>query len=228
MLPDLTDQFIADSYAGILHTSNVPVSQNNLTQVYDGLGNKTSMQIGAENGGAAFSGSVAVDGTASVDELSIAGYSTLINYLYPVGSVYFSATDTNPTFRFANTIWTQISQGRFITGVGIGTDTDGNNKTFNPLNNDGSYSKVLNSGNIPPHYHHVAANFINTLGTDSPTADDYIAVSDGVGYRLKGTTVTPTLGRTSAAIGGSTDPTEASAVSITPPSFGLYIWQRTA
>lgn len=236
MLPDLTDQFIADSYAGIIHTSNVPVSQNNLTQVYDGLGNKTSMQIGAENGGASITGSVSVDGSVSADatvsatdmiianNLSIAGFTTLINYLYPVGSVYINATDTNPATRFAGTTWSKISQGRFIVGIGTENDANGVPKSFGVGNNAGVYSMTIDASNIPPHFHYVANSDNIPLGVaNAITGDTSVAYTDGLQYLLKGSANPPTLGKTSSFGSGSPSP-----ISITPPSYGLYIWQRIA
>lgn len=220
MLPDLTDQFIADSYAGIIHTSNVPVSQSNSTQVYDGKGNKTSMKIGAEGNGASFSG------TVSVDELSIDGYSTLINYLYPIGSVYFSATNTNPSSRFKNTIWEQITQGQFIVSVGTGVDENSNTKTFNPLENKGSYSKTLDTSNLPSHSHYVSSDSVVVANSaNALTSGNVLAVGGAVSldqaYMLKGSTGNATIGKTSSIGGGA-------PIAITPPSFGLYVWKRTS
>jgi hypothetical protein len=233
MLPDLTDQFIADSYAGILHTSNVPVSPTAPTQVYDGLGNKTSMKIAAEGGGASISGSVSVDGSVSAtatvsatnmiiaDNLSIKGFATLIDYLYPIGSVYINATDTDPATRFGGN-WDKIADGRFIVGVGNGTDANGDSKSFGFENNAGVYSASIGASNIPPHYHYVANSDNVPLGiANAITENTSVAYTDGSQYLLKGSSNPPTLGRTSSFGSGTPDPIE-----ITPPSYGLYIWKR--
>lgn len=220
MLPDLTDLFIADAYSGMLHTSNTPVTTNSLPQIYDGLGNKTSMKIGAENQGASFSG------TLSADNFTIAGYSTLIDYLYPVGAVYMSITDTNPSTRFANTTWNQVAQGSFVVGVGLGTDENSNNKTFTASNNAGSYSKILTTANLPSHSHFIANdNVVVANSANALTSGNVLAVGGSASldqaYMLKGSSTDATIGKTSS-VG------EATPVSITPPAFGVYVWQRTS
>jgi hypothetical protein len=239
MLPDLTDQFIADSYSGILHTSNVPVSPTVLTQVYDGLGNKTSIKIAAEGGGASISGSVSVDGSVSstatvsatnmiiANNLSIAGFATLIDYLYPVGSVYINATDTNPATRFTGTSWSKIADGRFIVGVGTGIDANTIPKSFGFGNNAGVYSASIGASNIPSHFHYVANSDIPSFfGSDLTTNN---VVSQGVipgnvsTYNLRGTGSDASIGKTSTVGLGTPEPIET-----TPPSYGLYIWQRIA
>jgi hypothetical protein len=203
MLPDLTDQFIADSYAGILHTSEIPATGTNLPQVYDGLGNKTSFSIGSDGNGGSFTG------TLSSGNYSIGNYATLIDYLYPIGSVYFSVGNTNPATRFAGTGWTQISEGRFIVGVGSDQDDNSVTKTFTEGENNGEYQHTLTVAEMPSHRHTVLGRSENYGRTNSSS-------KTSVGTdptRIKGIT-----GNTGDNLPHNN----------TPPGFGLYVWERTS
>ena len=76
---------------------------------------------------------------------------TLLNLIYPVGSIYISYTSTSPGTRFGGT-WVAIT-GRFIY-ANAGTGTGGSNShkiTINEMPNHhhailGTYGGVVNSG----------------------------------------------------------------------------------
>jgi hypothetical protein len=224
-MKSLENQFISDTYSSLLHTvrdEGVPTS--GVDDIYDGKGNQTALSLGATGNGAVVSGSLkAGNVTYPVSESD----KNLIDVIFPVGSVYFTATNQNPS-TFMGGAWSAIAAGRFVVGVGTGTDSTGNQETFNAGTNDGTYTKSLDSTNVPPHFHYVASNVNVPLGSPSIAENTYTAVSDTLQYRLKGTTTQPTIGRTSTA--GNTESTDGvgSPISITPPSFGLYIWRRTA
>jgi microcystin-dependent protein len=159
------------------------------------------------------------------DNLSIKGFATLIDYLYPVGSVYITADNNNPTTRLGGT-WGQISEGRFIVGVGTETDADNVIKGFLPGDNAGVYTMTIDASNIPPHFHYVA-NTDSAYAQDAPTVTsetsviaDAFAVASRA-YTLRGSISQPSVGRTSSFGSGTPTP-----IAITPPSYGLYIWQR--
>lgn len=217
MLPDLTDQFIADAFTGILHTSKIPTTGANLPPVYDGLGNKTSFSVGSDGNGASFTG------TLSSGNYSIGNYATLIDYLYPIGSVYFSATDVNPQTRFTGTNWVRISEGRFIVGVGFGNDGT-ESKEFLEGDNQGKYQTTLTLSELPSHNHlngvfgqqtgNLHASVYGFTRTDTPGSATGSLDIDSIQYA-------PSQGNTST-VGDSKPFTNA------PPSFGLYVWQRTS
>jgi hypothetical protein len=205
-LPDLTNLFVADSYKGVLHTANVPLSEANLPPVYDGLGNKSSLRLGSAGNGAS------VSGCLSADCLTLTGYPSIIDYLYPVGAVYLDTLDVNPQTRFVGTTWVKISDGVFLAGVGTGTDTNGVNKTISPGSNAGEYQHTLTTNEIPAHSHRVRN------GTGGENTD---TLRDGNGF--SGMDSILEYGSYSNIIeetGGSL------AHNITPPSFGVYIWKR--
>lgn len=205
-LPDLTDDFVADSFFGVLHTSNVPVSGANLPPVYDGLGHRSSLKLGSDGNGASISGCL------SADCLTITGYPNIIDYLYPVGAVYIDTLDVNPQTRFVGTTWGKISEGIFLAGVGTGTDVNGVNKTILPGSNVGEYQHTLTTNEIPSHSHRVRN------GTGGENTD---TLRDGNGFSgMDDTLEYGSYNNIIEATGGS------SPHNITPPSFGVYIWKR--
>ena len=138
-LPDLKSLRMSEIYKGFLHTNNVSLEGNTLAQVYDGLGNSAPIKLKSfTDGGASFSGIL------SADNFSIKTFSTLIDYLYPIGAIYLTFDDIDPSQRFSGTLWEQVSKGRFLVGVEIGGQ-----RKFNPKNNDGKYSITIDT----EHYH---------------------------------------------------------------------------
>ena len=68
---------------------------------------------------------------------------TMINYIYPIGSVYISLTKTNPGTYLKGT-WEQFGQGRTLVGEGSGNDGSAS-MSFTANNTGGKYySDVLN------------------------------------------------------------------------------------
>lgn len=218
VLPDLTNQFIADSYKGILHTSNVPVSGDNLPPVYDGLGNKTSLSIGALG--------ISVSGTLSATGLDL----SIINSIYPIGSVLFSADDSNPSTRFIGTIWKRIAQGRFVAGEGDGND----GTSIHPISYGENAGKYTNNITLPPHSHGVGV-FSSTINDDA-----FFIIqnwNDGQSYTMRAVTGDSNTNITLPSITGTpngiiTSPPinvgSGATIDNKPPGFGLYIWERTS
>jgi len=224
MLPDLTDQFIADSYAGILHTSEIPATGTNLPQVYDGLGNKTSFSIGSDGNGASFTG------TLSSGNYSIGNYATLIDYLYPVNSIYLSTDDINPELRFLNTTWQAVSEGKFLAGVGLGNDGV-NYKNITSGDNSGKYETTLTVDQLPSHTHTGVTGTVGSGGSaitngESTLLDSLVSLNhENAGHTsANGTNKILKLdGQVFLNNTGSGSP-----IDNTPPSFGIYVWKRTS
>jgi hypothetical protein len=223
-LPDLTNEFIADSYKGVLHTANQPVTGTELKQVYDGLGNETGLKISSTTIGI---GNSTIPSEGNLGEALVFDDTGRIQAvsLFPIGAVYFTTTPDNPQ-TFLGGVWSRIAQGRFIAGVGTGTD--------------GTYSRTLSSGNtggnyenssvIPDHKHGVGKFQSN---------DDHLFIlgdwSDGNLYTMGRTTgedpYIQLTNQTGSPRGTITSlPIENSTIDFdnTPPAFGLYVWSRTA
>ena len=78
------------------------------------------------------------------------------NLIYPVGSILLTTADSNPNTRFPGTTWSQVSEGLFLAGVGIGTDKNSVSQEIEvgDLNsNVGEYSHQLTTSELPAHDH---------------------------------------------------------------------------
>lgn len=114
--------------------------------------------------------------------------STLLDMIYPVGSIYMSVNYISPSSLFGGT-WVAWGTGK----VPVGIDTsDGN---FNTVEKIGGTSAVtLTSSQIPSHAHTVPANIASWAGdhghtTQARTVSDALKLDDAVlGWRGRITT----------------------------------------
>ena len=202
----LTNTNISDTYTGVLHAKGEPIPASGLQDVYDGFGNKSSLKIGRAGQG------IDIDGSLGA---------SFINALYPVGAVIFSADNTNPGVRFTGTTWTQVAEGRFIAGVGTGND--GTNTQAVPAGNDstGKYKHTLTEAELPSHNHKTFKDISSSTNNTANFAARKDASGGSQNYAIQSTTETPDVFPTSNTGSGT-------AHNNTPPSFGLYVWKRTA
>lgn len=123
---------------------------------------------------------------------------------YPVGSIYLSVNDTNPSEWFGGT-WEQIAKGRTLVGV------DTNDTDFNIVKKIGG-SKFLQKHNheITPNSNLYAYNYGGNAETAVPSAGD---VGRGIGRYYVNT--------------GTKDTGNGSSGNL-QPYFTCYIWCRTA
>lgn len=119
---------------------------------------------------------------------------------YPVGSIYLSVNNTNPSRWFGGT-WEQIAKGRTLVGVDI-DDTD-----FNTVQKTGGSKK------LQAHTHNIYSSSSNTTNKGSAYA--------GVGF-FRGVSVDASgvLVGTSTTGNGNSENLQ--------PYFTCYIWCRTA
>lgn len=165
--------------------------------------------------------------------------SALFNLVYPIGSVYYSATSNDPSLVFVGTTWTQIAQGRFIVGVGTGTDDNLNTKTFTESANGGLYIDK----NVPNHTHYIANSGTGPAGSPPTITNSNVLSYQSKGafneaYKLDGSAGDATVGVTSGVLSTLYNPslsaniantvTSLSSITNCPPSYGLYVWQRIA
>jgi len=81
-----------------------------------------------------------------------AASSTMVNTIYPVGSIYISTSSTNPGTIFAGTTWTAFGTGRTLVGVNV------NNTSFSTVEKTGGSSSVtLTTAQLPSHTHGIPA-----------------------------------------------------------------------
>jgi hypothetical protein len=82
--------------------------------------------------------------------------SSLIDSLYPVGSIYSNATDgTDPSTLLGFGTWVSFGEGRVLVGGGTGTDDQPTPevKTFTAGDTGGEYNHTLTEDEIPSHNH---------------------------------------------------------------------------
>ena len=206
----LTNTNISETYVGVLHAKGEAIPATGLQDVYDGFGNKSSLKIGRAGQG------IDIDGSLGA---------SFINALYPVGAVIFSADNTNPGVRFTGTTWTQEAEGRFIAGVGTGND--GTESVAIAAGNDstGKYNTTLTIAQIPAHSHLMFKDegaLLEYRYNLQAYATRTTAYYNSYNYQIESTPNGPP-DTYSTADAGSGDPHTN-----LPPSFGLYVWKRTA
>lgn len=143
----------------------------------------------------------------------------LMNSVYPIGSIIFSADNVNPSGRFGGT-WQQIAKGRFIVGVGQGTDINSEAKSYSSGNdNIGEYSHKLTTLEMPKHRHS-----IYSAGGDAP--DSGAGAGFGIAQNFDSPSIPsggPVLLTNALSLQGD-DQYHNNA----PPACGMYVWERTA
>lgn len=125
--------------------------------------------------------------------------STIFDNIYPVGSIYMSVNDTNPSNLFGGT-WTQLKD-RFLLGAG---------STYTNGSTGGSATQKLSAANLPSHTH---PQYIATDGGSTSANLDYN------GWVSNGKAVAQ--GIPTGATGQGT------RFDIMPPYLVVYMWQRT-
>ena len=138
--------------------------------------------------------------------------------IHEVGHIMFTATSTNPSSTYGGT-WTQVSQGRYITGVGSDT-VDGVTRAYaQGEDSAGRYEVSLTEAQNGAHGHRVLG--VDSVDSDlDPLENNSIAGDSSTQYKYV------TTGKDSNPIvedSGSGDAHEN-----TPPAYGLYCWQKTA
>jgi hypothetical protein len=152
-------------------------------------------------GNASFNSALIVGGNVSITGSLTVGGKTLLNYIYPVGSIYMSVNSTSPANLFGGT-WVQLKD-RFLLGVG---DTYSNGAT------GGAATHTLSVTEIPAHNH--------SYGVYDASSGTSLAINHMAAYCGK---VNSTgWGSHTLYTGGG------SAHNNMPPYLAVYMWKRTA
>lgn len=125
---------------------------------------------------------------------------SIINTIYPVGSIYMSMNATDPGTFLDGTTWERL-ENRFLLGA---------SSTYLAGNEGGSATHTLTVNEMPSHSHTVGGVGV-AAGSGSKYALDLKAYSASLSWR----------NGTSSA--GSNQP-----FSIMPPYLAVYMWKRTA
>lgn len=162
----------------------------------------------------------------------VVNFRSIVDMLYPVGSLYITTNNVNPATQFGFGTWVAYAQGRALTGVG---EVDGRNVTGGSWG--GGWNRALNTHHLPPHAHgfrgttssagnHVHAQDPNTaIGPRNSGNTDVWSGSPSSG--LGGTT--QAAGDHTHAFSGTTDSAgSGGAFSVDQPYIGVFVWRRTA
>jgi hypothetical protein len=202
---DLTNQFISDRYTSLLHLSGAqmtsPLAEGQTSHgVYDGKGNYTGMGVTTTN--ISFNNITMPKSTTDT---------TLVDYFFPIGSIFISLDNVNPGVRMTETVWELVSKGLFLAGVGTGVDRNDESASITAGDtNRGEYTHTLTVEEMPSHKHDVHAKS-NRYGRTNG------ANKDSAGFDA----TRDLFGDTTYAGGGQ-------AHNNIPPSYGVYVWKRTS
>ena len=131
-------------------------------------------------------------------------WKSLLDIIYPVGSIYFSVSSTSPSSIIGGT-WTAIPAGTFLCGAGSG---------YSALSTGGQAAVTLTIAEMPEHNHTydglarytITGNGMAAVGYNIQNYDDI--VSHGF-YK-------------NSSVGGGDSHENR------PPYIAVYIWRRTA
>lgn len=218
---NLANVNISETYYGVLHAGGQNLPPTGQAQVYDGYGTRSAIKIGAECNGVTICGPLSAGSLTTTSKLSASSQFdilNLLNVLHPVGSIIFTYDGTNPGSRsgWNATTWVQVSQGRFVVGVGIGADSRGESKAFTSGNNVGEYNHILTTAEMPSHNH--VQSYSGGDRCDGWGCIGARPIVPQVGFGQGGYRNSSTMNSTGGNIPHNN----------LPPSFGLYVWQRTA
>ena len=130
-----------------------------------------------------------------------------VKLLYPIGSIYMSIQDTNPSVFFGGT-WERIAKGKTLVGV------DENDADFNASSKTGGEkTHTLTVDELPSHNHRATEQEGSSSGSNSATAS---------GVRFIGATTGNRNGLYSRDTGGDQPHNNMQ------PFYTCYIFVRTA
>ena len=106
---------------------------------------------------------------------------SIVDMVYPVGSIYMSTNSANPGTLFPDTTWEAYAQGRVLIGAGTGTDSRSEKKTFTAGSTGGEYNHQLTVGEMPSHNHSATITSKSITGYfPADTRDLYVSRYGGV------------------------------------------------
>ena len=240
MSASLQNEFISDTYTSLLHLSGGGLYEDPPKRdVYDGAGNLTGFTL---------SGTKVIANNVELPEQHVdsadaadGNITRLIDMFFPVGSVQMTFDNVSPSTRLPGTTWDRVSQGRFLVGVGgppgnpsndYGEYTAGNN-VGGSSGNESDVSLVVDQ--LPEHSFSpdsVNPEFSNIItwtgqegeeGGGAGGAIDQPVPNTGTGQEqsIYAFPRLQPIAQKLETIGKN------QAFSISPVSYGVYIWRRT-
>ena len=214
-------------------TSAITIASDGVVTLVDDLKIKDDGTIGS----ASDPDSISIDSSGNVnitqgrDGLKLGSPSgadtEIFKLIYPVGSIYISATlatASDVATAFGGT-WVAFGAGRVLVGFETGDATFGT-----ALGEGGAENNTLDITQIPEHSHYIARSTSGTAG--SLSSSNHMTTSNTLtsrsAYSLAGTTNNPSVGLTGMEIQDATG-SEQTQTSVTnlQPYIVVYMYRRT-
>ena len=96
----------------------------------------------------------------------------LIDYTYPVGSIFQSTSPTNPSEYFGGT-WEPFAEGRVLIGAGTGNDGT-TSMSFTASSEGGKYKHQHQYGLLHGEYYGLVSNTISVLNTNENGDSEWV------------------------------------------------------
>ena len=214
-------------------TSAITIASDGVVTLVDDLVIKDSGTIGS----ASDPDSIEIDSSGNVnitqgrDGLKLNG-TEIFKLIYPVGSIYISATlatASDVAAAFGGT-WVAFGAGKVMVGLDSGdTDFDESEKT------DGSKTNTLAINQIPEHAHHVANTSQTGSGASTLESTNHLSRFRSGGenpeYGFRGTATAPTVGLSSMNLFDVNDVQQSAetttSVTNLQPYIVVYMYRRT-
>ena len=170
-------------------------------------------------------GALAVGGSLTVSgALTISG-KTLVDMIYPVGSIYMSVNSTSPATLFGGT-WTQL-KNQFLVGGGdkYTPGTSGGSTTHTHT----TAAHTLTTDEMPSHRHNFVGDGSKITQNDTSLNKTGTAYSARGGINIGGDWSTSgyvAIGYTGGD--GAHSHGDTGSASSLPPYYAVYMWRRTA
>ena len=209
-------------------TSAITIASDGVVTLVDDL----KIKDGGTIGSASDPDSISIDSSGNVnitqgrDGLKLNG-TEIFKLIYPVGSIYISATlatASDVATAFGGT-WVAFGAGRVLVGFETGDATFGT-----ALGEGGAENNTLDITQIPEHSHYIARSTSGTAG--SLSSSNHMTTSNTLtsrsAYSLGGTTNNPSVGLTGMEIQDATG-SEQTQTSVTnlQPYIVVYMYRRT-
>ena len=147
--------------------------------------------------------------TGALEATSIG--TSLLNTIFPIGSIYFTASAINPSTSIGGT-WERYAQGKCLFSV------DDNDTDFSFETTGGVKEVVLTEAQMPSHSH-TLDDFVRAVQTNGAIYhNDFQKVPKPIGI----TTLANTTD-TAGGLNGTTQP-----FNNMPPYIAIYCWKRTS
>jgi len=150
---------------------------------------------------------------------------SVVENLYPVGSVYISTNAENPETYLGIGKWEAYAQGRTLIGVGEGTDSNSTSQTFTVGQTGGEYSHTLTTNEMPSHSHDTAVKLFGDNSCSTTVYKDY-DFKFPENFQISGAGSAKSCSIVTSNISSKSTGTD-NAHNNTQPYVAVYMWQRT-